>query len=43
MKELFPETFKKKSKLSISQEQLFKVLCNLFILYTKLWAVENIL
>ena len=35
-----PRLFFKKSKSSISQVQYFVVLCSLFLLYTKLRAIE---
>ena len=38
--ETFSRRFSKKSKLSISLDQQSKVLCNLFLLFTNLRAIE---
>ena len=38
--ETIPRRFSKNSKLNISLDELSKVLCSLFLLYAKLWAIE---
>ena len=40
LEKLFPDLFLKKSKLSISLDQWYKVLWSLFLLYSTLRAIE---